>query len=845
MPALPGGTTWLCRGSASFLPLRIFRLNLGSETGFWQQERRRTGANQAVLLMNNYQSTQMDKEVAAGTAAAGHDVLDESWRLRGEQPAHSRRLAEKQLQQSRSAGNGAVAARAQRILAWHLRQNAQFTEAIELLDEVLAGEQKRNDPVGIAATLVEKGINLHAKGDTPGARTIFEQVLSTGDKDVALADKARAQVRLAAIERVQGDIKTSELRCEHALRIFEDLDDRNGIGEVFYNRGLNFFCLSNYAEALRCYRESLQHFRATGNRRSLNVLQRNIAVTHNMRGEIAEGTRILIETLELQRARGFKQDEAATLTAIGSNYYNLGDNLTAIDYQLQSLSIYREVGDVLGEAIALLELGRAYEKLEHFQDALDCYHECLKVSKRVGEKHNSAAALNNIGSILLHEKKYEEALEYFFTSLEQQRTVGHKQGVAIALANIGRTYRHLGHYLLAADYMLQHLTLCQEIDDARGKAQCFLQLGKLCKRDFESSEELLTRALAVVGEKPSDTSTAPCVMLLQHSLALAAKLDARNIASQAYYELYQLFKTSGDFDRALQCHEQYVESRDKETATQNELKLRNLRALHEVERARKEAEIHRLKNVELRQALHELQQANSDLSALNDEKDNFLGIASHDLKNPLGNISSIARIVHKSHATIPPAELCELMEDIAGSSQRMLRLIEDLLDINAIERRKLSIRLQGLDAAEQARAALARFTIAAGDKDIALQLRAAEDLTPVRADEALLARVLDNLVSNAIKYSPAHKRVVLSLRLDAERILFELRDEGPGISTEDMPKLFGKFARLSARPTAGESSTGLGLSIVKSLVEEMQGEVWCESEPGKGAVFLVALPVES
>jgi signal transduction histidine kinase len=105
-----------------------------------------------------------------------------------------------------------------------------------------------------------------------------------------------------------------------------------------------------------------------------------------------------------------------------------------------------------------------------------------------------------------------------------------------------------------------------------------------------------------------------------------------------------------------------------------------------------------------------------------------------------------------------------------------------------------------------------------------------------------MLQVLENLLSNAVKYLPSGKSIDAVLRQQHNTIRIEIREEGEGISADDMTKLFGKFARLTARPTGGEHSTGLGLSIVKKMVEAMNGRVWCESEVGRGATFIVELP---
>jgi len=106
-------------------------------------------------------------------------------------------------------------------------------------------------------------------------------------------------------------------------------------------------------------------------------------------------------------------------------------------------------------------------------------------------------------------------------------------------------------------------------------------------------------------------------------------------------------------------------------------------------------------------------------------------------------------------------------------------------------------------------------------------------------------QVLENLVSNAVKYSPPGRDIFVRLQRHAQVVRVEVQDQGPGLSAEDQKKLFGKFARLSAKPTGGEHSTGLGLSIVKKMVEAMNGKVWCESEPGHGATFIVEFPSPS
>ena len=113
----------------------------------------------------------------------------------------------------------------------------------------------------------------------------------------------------------------------------------------------------------------------------------------------------------------------------------------------------------------------------------------------------------------------------------------------------------------------------------------------------------------------------------------------------------------------------------------------------------------------------------------------------------------------------------------------------------------------------------------------------------VQADADVVLQVLENLISNAVKYSPQRKNIFVRLEQDAQSVRVKVQDEGPRLIVEDQKKLFGKFARLRAKPAGGEHSTGLGLSIVKKIVEAMDGKIWCESEPGRGAIFIATLPI--
>ena len=247
-------------------------------------------------------------------------------------------------------------------------------------------------------------------------------------------------------------------------------------------------------------------------------------------------------------------------------------------------------------------------------------------------------------------------------------------------------------------------------------------------------------------------------------------------------------------------------------------------------------------NSEIEERNAQLQAANLDLKELDELKNEVIRIVAHDLKNPLSSIILASSLIESYAERMTPAEVTDQVRKIRVVGERMSDIITDLLRIDALESGKIRLTMEICSLNPLVRAAVDEMRNQADQKNIQLVFSDEGSSCYALIDERVFRQVIDNLLSNAIKYSPLHTRAVISLIAEAQFVRLEVQDEGPGISPEDMQKLFGKFTRLSALPTGGENSTGLGLSIVKRLVEAMNGKVWCESELGKGSTFIVELP---
>jgi len=222
-------------------------------------------------------------------------------------------------------------------------------------------------------------------------------------------------------------------------------------------------------------------------------------------------------------------------------------------------------------------------------------------------------------------------------------------------------------------------------------------------------------------------------------------------------------------------------------------------------------------------------------------KTRLLGIASHDLKGPLGNIHQIAEELQEEQGRDGLRD--ERLDWVKVEASRLTRLVQDLLDTAALETGRLELRASNLDLAA---------VVAAGVTEMQWQIQEkrqrityeepAAGVAEVVGDVDRLRQLVGNILSNAVKFSPADGTITLTLSRRADRVIFTVADEGPGMTALDRERMFAPFSRLSAQPTGRESSHGLGLSIAHEIVRLHGGAILVDSEPGQGATFRIELP---
>jgi len=247
---------------------------------------------------------------------------------------------------------------------------------------------------------------------------------------------------------------------------------------------------------------------------------------------------------------------------------------------------------------------------------------------------------------------------------------------------------------------------------------------------------------------------------------------------------------------------------------------------------------------ELAKQKETIERKNRELQELNTLKNTILGMVSHDLRSPLAIVQMAVEVLGTDDDMgLSEQERTDIMGDMRHQISHMLLLVDDLLNMTEVETDNLALILKEIDLKQYLNHLVQQHNQMAAGKGTTIEIEPCMQVKVI-ADEHRLRQVIDNLVSNAVKYSPPGSHIRVQAFCEPDMWGIAVTDQGPGITLEDRRRLFQKFARLSARPTNGESSTGLGLAITHRIIEAHSGQIGVDSIPGKGATFWFRIPYD-
>jgi signal transduction histidine kinase len=588
-----------------------------------------------------------------------------------------------------------------------------------------------------------------------------------------------------------------------------------------------------------------------------------------------------VQGIDFYRSLGDTVNEGALLNNIGYLYKAQGKNVIAKDYFRRSEALFLAANNTSGLSLVWGNLGDIALKEGDLNEALRLERNALAKGIIAKDRYYQGIARYHIGTIFFAMEQYDSALTYQRYALEMFIADGNQTYIIRVYENIAKIYAAKNRFPEAFAEAKRGLLVAE---NARYPIETILIYD--CLSDLYTRSGKYERALNYFRR----TAALRDSVMIQNVEQRMKVLDMIRQAEKSQKDLLVVEKDQARLQvwrnsliggiiltllmLALALNRYRFKSRSEKALREvNEIIVRQQSQLQEqsvhIQNTNTELELTNteldVKNDRLNKTNTCLELANERLAALNHEKDELLSIVAHDLKNPLTGILMTSTALKKQATTspepLPNERVITHTERIIHSSERMMSIITKLLHLSLLEQGESYLQPLTFDIARLVRQIAEEHYVHARAKSITIVLEIPTIAVLTFADPDASAEVIENLIDNAVKYSPHGKRVFVRVlgkdggkKITDEgavahaslqiKILsrIEVQDEGAGISPEEMTKLFGKFVRLSTRPTGGEDSTGLGLSIVKKIVEEMNGRVWCESVLGKGARFIVELP---
>jgi signal transduction histidine kinase len=624
-----------------------------------------------------------------------------------------------------------------------------------------------------------------------------------------------------------------------------DTDAAKLRGSLWYWAAVSQEMLGDFDAALERYQRAMAVHEAAGNRREVAATLNSLANLHGMRGEQKPRLEALVRSRDIFGELGEARGQAAVANSLGNYYAEVQQFEEAHAYFEQSVALRREMGNPGYLAAGLQGLGVNFRDKGDSEQARQVLEEALAIYRELEDPGGLAGVLTNLGNIARVDQRFDHALSAYTEALGYDRATGYRYGEAILTHNLALTHHEMGDPAAALEWADQAIELAEALGNPERREHAYKTRSEVREALVDAAGSLadLRRMTAIREERVTAARE-------EELLAMQARFET----AEKQREIEQLERAAIERELAL-TREESARQAAEQAQLVEQARGRTTRVLavgagvvavvlaglfrwsrrseRRLARQQKETE----------EAVAGLRAAHAELKKLYDRKSEFLGFAVHDLRSPLFAIDAVCGEIEQGLLDEP----AEGAKEIRLAAERMRTEIDAWLAAEREEQTELQVHPVAADLGQLAAdvVALNRPGARAKDQSLELSTEGGGEAIAVRVDPWRWSEVLDNLVSNAVKFTPKGGSVSVSVRAIDGRGEVQVRDTGPGLSAEDKEQVFGSYARLSAQPTGGENSTGLGLHLVKRLVDAHGGEIAVEDAPDGGAVFVVSVPLDS
>ncbi len=588
---------------------------------------------------------------------------------------------------------------------------------------------------------------------------------------------------------------------------------------------------------------------------------------------------LLEEARTYQRTADYDQ-AISLLDAISMRALEAGDMRLLTEARTQRGFALFQQGNYTGAATAALEafddpaaqpltitevmrlhqlVGMTFRQLGDLPTGIEHYFHMLDLAREAADRSQEARALHGIASIqnLMHD--VPAALEHCYQALDIYRTIEDRYGQAIVLTNISSLYTSLEDGPAAVETALQARELYFQIgaDDypvADSGALLSLARAHFANGDHEAALRVLTETETMTARYSIEPIRTEAILLradidgargdigaaiahYREGLALAEANGRSTLFYECYRKLSEAYQAVGNLQEALTAYQRFHQLKETLFNADSDNRLKGMEIRYRTEAAQREANFYREQAAHI--AMLRSQEAQTFVR-INTLREEMLAAIRHDLKSPLTSIRMSVYLLRKN----APVETRERwLENIDRQVTRMEKFMSDVMELVKLESRH-TVEKREISALELAQTAANAMSERAAAKDISITVIPGKD-TRVLVDPERMMRALNNILENSILYSPVSASVTISVNrvsaLKGDQVRFEIRDTGYGISEDDLPQVFEPFFRSQREEHAGVEGTGLGLSMVKTIIEQHEGTVMIESSVNRGTAVILLL----
>jgi signal transduction histidine kinase/tetratricopeptide (TPR) repeat protein len=656
---------------------------------------------------------------------------------------------------------------------------------------------------------------------------------------------------ITLISKYNTDKENSELArylISEGNKLGKEIKNDTFIVQMNYLLADNFFYREDYKKAYDLYQQVLPSFKEFGDTLFTAKTINSIGLIFSYRNDNENTLKYYLEALELlkkvkRRTPKIDTEEIIVRTNLINHYRETRQYRKVIEHALPAIVVAREIGDSVRLASIMNSLGNGYKNMNQIDKSLETFREAVGIFESMGDEFRKAFVFINIGGVFDYIHQTDSSLKYYAYALKTFKEEGYVFGELNALTGMAGDYviqrkdQEARKIFLSCidtalaygfnDIVLESYSAMADLEYKSGnykQAYDFKERYRLLNDSIFTVEkehqyaELQTQYETVQKENEINLLKSEKLIreneLRRNKLINWIALSALIILLVIFYVGYVFYKQKRKANALL-------------TEKNNQIELKN-RQLSQM-------------NQQIVHINEKLQLSQVELTNANNAKNRFFSILGHDLRNPFHSIMGYSYLLSKSYDKLSVDERKKYADEILGSCEQVNRLLDNLLEWIRTQSDGITFNPHEVEFYRLVQDALSVLKNSANDKSIEIVSNIDKGIK-ITADYSMIETVVRNLVNNGIKFTPVGGKVTISATLEASRFTVNVSDNGVGIPAGDLDKLFNVDSNIKTRGTNNERGTGLGLVICKEFVNFHNGQIWAESEVGKGTTFYFSIP---